>query len=332
MLQGGFTFVAERKISVNGTALPLVEEMIRKADTLGVRVTRTGNGATVIDAGVDASGSFYAGKYVTEICLGGLGRATLSMSDYGAGLTLPSIFVETTYPAVATLGSQFAGWRIRDKDKKFFGMGSGPARALALEPKEIYEKISYEDKANQAVIVIETANAVNNDIVEVVADKCKVQYLSLHTVVAPTSSVVGSVQISGRVVETGIHKLSEVGFDPKKIRYACGVAPVAPVHPNLAKAMGRTNDAILAAGKVYLTVEADEKDNLSEIVERVPSSSSKDYGKPFHQIFKAAGYDFYKIDPELFAPAEITVNDLKTGKLFHAGKVDAELLKKSLET
>jgi methenyltetrahydromethanopterin cyclohydrolase len=322
----------ERKISVNGTALPLVEEMIKKTERLGIRVTKTGNEATIIDGGIETPGSLYAGKYVTEICLGGLGRATLSLSDYGGGLTLPSIFVETTYPAVATLGSQFAGWRIKDKDKKFFGMGSGPARALALEPKETYEKISYEDKSNQAVIVIETGNTVNNDIVEIVADKCRVQYSSLYAIVAPTSSIVGSVQVSGRVVETGIHKLSEVGFDPKKIKHACGVAPIAPVHPNSTKAMGRTNDVILAAGKVYLTVEADEKDNLSEIVERVPSSSSKDYGKPFHQIFKATGYDFYKIDPGLFAPAEITVNDLKTGKLFHAGKADTELLKKSLET
>nr|MDO8133759.1 methenyltetrahydromethanopterin cyclohydrolase [Candidatus Njordarchaeum guaymaensis] len=324
--------MAERKISVNGSAFPLVQEMIEKANTLGIRVTKTGNGATVIDAGIETTGSFYAGKYVTEVCLGGLGRANLSMTDYGGGLTLPSIFVETTYPAVATLGSQFAGWRIKDQEKKFFGMGSGPARALALEPKEIYEKISYEDKANQAVIVIETGNMVNNDIVEVVASKCEVQYPSLYAIVAPTSSIVGSVQISGRAVETGIHKLSEVGFDPRKIRHACGVAPIAPVHPSSAKAMGRTNDVILSAGRVYLTVEADEEDNLAETVNRVPSSSSKDYGKPFYQIFKAAGYDFYKIDPGLFAPAEISINDLKTGKLFHAGKVDAELLKKSFET
>nr|MDO8098268.1 methenyltetrahydromethanopterin cyclohydrolase [Candidatus Njordarchaeota archaeon] len=323
--------MAERKISVNGNAFPLVEEMIRKADILGVKVTKTGNGATVLDAGIGATGSFYAGKCVTEVCLGGLGRANLSMADYGGGLILPSIFVETVYPAVATLGSQFAGWRIKDKEKKFFGMGSGPARALALEPKELYEKIAYEDKASQAVIVIETENTVNNDIVEIVASKCEVRYPSLYAIVAPTSSIVGSVQISGRVVETGIHKLSEVGLDPKKIRHACGVAPVAPVHPSSVKAMGRTNDVILAAGRVYVTVEADEDDNLSEIVTRVPSSSSKDYGKPFHQIFKAAGFDFYKIDPGLFAPAEINISNLKTGKLFHAGKVDADLLKKSFE-
>ncbi|WXG45904.1 MAG: methenyltetrahydromethanopterin cyclohydrolase [Candidatus Atabeyarchaeum deiterrae] len=323
--------MAQRDISVNFSALPLVEQMIERAPKLEVMISKTGNGATVIDAGIDANGSYYAGKYLTEVCLGGLGKAHLSITDYGEDLTLPSIFVETAYPAIATLGSQFAGWRIKDKDKKFFGMGSGPARALSLEPKELYEKISYVDKADKAVIVIETDNMVNDGIVEVVASKCRVSYSSLYVIVAPTSSVVGSVQVSGRVVETGIHKLSEVGFDPKKIRHACGVAPIAPIHPNSAKAMGRTNDAILGAGRVHLTVEADENDNLAEIVAKVPSSSSKDYGKPFHQIFKTAGYDFYKIDPGLFAPAEMTINDIKTGKSFRAGKVDVELLKKSFE-
>jgi methenyltetrahydromethanopterin cyclohydrolase len=325
-------FMAQSEISVNRGAMRLVEEMIEIPNSLGIKVTQTGNGATVIDAGIEATGSYGAGKYVTEVCLGGLGRANILLTDYGENLTLPSIFVETSHPAIATLGSQFAGWRIKDKDKKFFGMGSGPARALSLEPKELYEKISYEDKASEAVIVIETENPINDDIVEVISTKCVVQYSSLCVVAAPTNSLVGSVQISGRVVETGVHKLSEVGFDPKKIKHASGDAPIAPIHPNPAKAMGRTNDVILAAGRVFLTVESNEDDNLPELISKVPSSSSKDYGKPFQQIFKAAGNDFYKIDPGLFAPAEITINDVKTGKLYHAGKVDTELLRKSFES
>jgi len=54
------------------------------------------------------------------------------------------------------------------------------------------------------------------------------------------------------------------------------------------------------------------------------------YGKPFFQIFKEAGYDFYKIDPGIFSPAQITVNNLRDGKVYTAGKVDVPLLKKSL--
>lgn len=244
--------MAQTEISVNRGAMRLVEEMIEKPNSLGIKVAKTGNGATVIDAGIDSPGSIGAGKYVTEVCLGGLGRASTSMTDYGGDLILPSVFVETAYPAIATLGSQFAGWRIKDKEKKFFGMGSGPARALSLEPKELYEKISYEDKASEAVIVIETENSINNDIIEVISTKCGVQYASLYVIVAPTNSVVGSVQISGRVVETGIHKLSELGFDTKKIRYACGVAPVAPIHPKFCESNGEDKRRYISRGKSVL--------------------------------------------------------------------------------
>ena len=45
------------------------------------------------------------------------------------------------------------------------------------------------------------------------------------------------------------------------------------------------------------------KQNYKELVNKAPSINSKDYGKPFLDIFLNAGKDFYKIDPGLFAPA-----------------------------
>ena len=41
------------------------------------------------------------------------------------------------------------------------------------------------------------------------------------------------------------------------------------------------------------------------------------------------GFDFYQIDKGMFAPAEVVINDLTTGKLYKEGFVNAELLKKS---
>jgi len=58
--------------------------------------------------------------------------------------------------------------------------------------------------------------------------------------------------------------------------------------------------------------------------------SSKSYGKPFIEIFRDADYDFYKIDPFLFAPAVIIVNNLRTGNSFKVGRTNIELLKKSM--
>lgn len=98
----------------------------------------------------------------------------------------------------------------------------------------------------------------------------------------------------------------------------------------ICKAMARTNDAILYAGLVYYTVEYKNKKELKEIVEKAPSKTSKDYGKPFIEIFKEADYNFYKIDPNLFAPAIIIVNNIQTGKIFRAGEINAEILTKSL--
>ena len=49
------------------------------------------------------------------------------------------------------------------------------------------------------------------------------------------------------------------------------------------------------------------------------------------KIFKEANYDFYKIDPGLFAPAVFVVNNSKTGKTFRVGKIDVDIFKKSIK-
>ena len=46
-------------------------------------------------------------------------------------------------------------------------------------------------------------------------------------------------------------------------------------------------------------------------------------------IFKKYEYDFFKIDPNLFSPAQAFVINLKTGKTFQSGSIDEELMKKS---
>jgi len=87
---------------------------------------------------------------------------------------------------------------------------------------------------------------------------------------------------------------------------------------------------ILHGGITYYAVEIENEEELKRIVESAPSKASKDYGKPFMEIFKEANYDFYKIDPNLFAPAVVIVNNVKTGKLFKTGEINVEILTKSL--
>ncbi|PVX23096.1 MAG: methenyltetrahydromethanopterin cyclohydrolase [Candidatus Bathyarchaeum sp.] len=315
------------KLSVNRIAYSLVKQLCDCADEFGVVVKKTPSGATLIDAGIEARGGFAAGQLITQICLGGLAKTQITYKRY-SDLELPSIFVYTDYPVISSLGSQFAGWQI--KDGKYTAMGSGPARALSLKPKEMYEKIGYTDSSDVGVLVLETSQEPPEVAVAKISEECNVAPEKLFLVLVPTSSVAGSVQISGRIVETGLHKLTEQGLDPKLVTHACGIAPIAPVHPKLAQAMGRTNDAIIYAGTAYYTVNADD-DELKALLEKAPASASKGYGKPFMEIFKEAGYDFYKIDPGLFAPAVFVINNVKTGKTFRAGKIDVEVFKKSIK-
>jgi methenyltetrahydromethanopterin cyclohydrolase len=314
-------------LSVNRRALQLIEKAIERKEELRIEVTAGPLGCTIIDAGVRAIGGYEAGKVVTEICLGGYGSASITWMNY-VGLTLPSIFVRTDHPAIATLGSQFAGWAIKTAD--YIAMGSGPARALSKKPKEIYEQIEYEDRYDSAVIILEADSLPTEEAVKVIAEKCGISPKNLYVVVAPTSSVVGSTQISGRIVEMGIHKLSKVGLDPKLIQYGCGYAPIAPVHPKAVNAMGRTNDALYYGGVTFYTVTYESDDQLRSIVSKSPSCASKSYGKPFHEIFKEAEFDFYKIDPEIFAPAVVSVSNIKTGATFRSGEINVEVLRRTL--
>jgi len=306
----------------------LLEKLIDRSALYKVKVETTSHGTTIVDAGIEAEGGFQAGRLITEICLGGLGKTRLSCRKYD-DLYLQSIFVRTNHPAVAVLGSQFAGWRLSHEG--YSAMGSGPARALALKPKELYEEIRYKDESDKAVVVLETEKSPPLRLIDRIAEDCSIQAEKLAVILTPTTSSAGSTQIAGRIVETGLHKLRRLGLDPKKVQSAWGYAPIAPVHPKFAKAMGRTNDAILYGGTSSYTIDYGDEEKLKEIVERAPSSASSAYGKTFYDIFKDAGYDFYKIDPDLFAPATIVINNLRTGKRFKNGKINVRMLKKSFD-
>jgi methenyltetrahydromethanopterin cyclohydrolase len=318
------------KISINKEALKIVKEIMNNKETLQVEVTELSNKATVIDMGVNVLGGYEAGLKMGEVCLGGLAKITWDSVKCGDYL-LPALTVTTDHPAVACMGSQFAGWRIKPKDMDFFAMASGPCRAKSLKEKELYEELEYKDDADVSIAVLETRQLPNAEVMGWFAEKSGVNPENAYALVAPTASMAGGVQIAARIVETGIHKLHELKFDPKKIIYGYGTTPLAPIAKSDLKAMGMTNDAIIATGSVTLNVKSEEADNLEELIKKVPSSTSSDYGKPFFQIFKDAGKDFYKIDPLLFAPAVMIINDISTGKNYQAGKMDFDLLKKSFE-
>jgi len=316
-------------VSVNLEAKKIVDRMIERADDLKIRVDKLENGSTVIDCGVNVDGSIKAGELYTGVCLGGLADVGISIpGDLSERFALPSVKIKTDFPAVSTLGAQKAGWSVSVGD--FFALGSGPARALSLKPAETYEEIGYRDDADIAILTLEADKLPGEDVTDMIAEECDVAAENVYVLVAPTSSLVGSIQISGRVVENGTYKMLEaLHFDVNKVKYAAGIAPIAPVDPDSLKAMGKTNDAVLFGGRTYYYIESEEGDDIKSLAENLPSSASEGYGKPFYDIFREADYDFYKIDKGMFAPAEVVINDLRTGEVFRAGFVNEELLMKS---
>jgi len=313
-------------ISVNEYGLDVFEEMMDSSEELQVGIEELDNGTTIIDAGVKEVGGFEAGLYVARICMADLADIKFSSFDLGK-FVAPAVELTTDHPVVACMASQYAGWRIKVKD--FFGMGSGPARALSLKPRELYDKILYADDSDEAVLVLESAKIPDEEVTSEIAKECRVEPEDVYIVVVPTASIAGSVQISARGIETGVHKLDSLGFDINCIEHAHGIIPISPVVGDDVKCMGSTNDCIIYCARTYYAVDYDDVEELKGYVKKVPSLNSKDYGKPFYVTFKEAGFDFFKVDAGMFAPAEITVNEIKSGKTFTSGKINAEVLLES---
>jgi len=129
-------------------------------------------------------------------------------------------------------------------------------------------------------------------------------------------------------VETACHKLHELGFHLSRLVSGYGVAPLPPVASEDLDGIGRTNDAVLYGARVTLWVRGDDA-SLEAIGERVPSSASRDYGEPFATIFARYDHDFYAIDPHLFSPAWVSLNNLETGSCFEFGELRPDVLEAS---
>ncbi len=318
-------------ISLNERALGVVRRLTDDAEALGVQVTMLANGAQVVDAGAKAPGSLEAGRLFAEACLAGLGDVRLRELQLG-DLVLPGVEVAVGHPALACMASQYAGWAVdvpADGDEKaYFAMGSGPARAL-YRGEPLFAELGYEDPGGVAVLLLETRRPPTERVAEWVAGKCGVDVDRVCLVVAPSASLAGSVQIAARIVETGLHKMHEVGFDIGCVRSGFGTCPLAPVAADDMAAIGRTNDAVLYGGRAWYHVEAGDAD-LEGVIERLPSSASRDYGEPFGVLFERYGGDFYQIDPMLFSPAEIALTGTLSGRTFRAGAVDAAMVARTL--
>jgi len=316
---------ASPTLSVNARAAQLVERIKEASAELKIAVARGELGETLIDAGSRSPGSIAAGLQLAEICMGGLGTVTLA--DSASTPRWPwTLVVRSSNPVTACLACQYAGWRLSDGEGKdaFFALGSGPARALA-RGEALFKELDYRDSASTATLVIESGRPPPSALVARIARDCRLDPERLTIIYAATQSLAGGVQVVARVLEVALHKAHELKFPLERLVEGLGAAPLSPPHPDLVTAMGRTNDAIIYAGRVHLFVTGPASD-ARELAQALPSEGSRDYGRPFAEIFKRFKGDFYAIDPMLFSPAEVIVTAIDSGESFHRGHVDLKLL------
>jgi methenyltetrahydromethanopterin cyclohydrolase len=310
--------------SLNERAIRLADALTADAAHLRIDESRTA-GARILDCGVSAPGGLNAGLGLARICLAGLADVTIASGD--STLVWPTVCVATDHPVLACMASQYAGWQVAVG--KFFAMGSGPMRA-AYGKEELFDKIPGREQPSATVGVLESRKLPGEDVVNFLAEKLALPASAITLLVAPASSVAGTVQVVARSLETALHKLFELKFDLTRVVSGFGSAPLPPTAVDEIKAIGRTNDAILYGGRAIVWVRCDDE-QIAAIGPKVPSSGSPDHGAPFAEIFERYGRDFYKVDPMLFSPAQITFNNLQTGRSHTFGRTEPDVLRRSFE-
>ncbi len=311
---------------LNERAAELCRQAMVSADHLRIMAHTLPCGATVIDCGVAVAGGMAAGRVMAEICLAGLGEVRLVYDSSGPSVG-PAVTVATDHPVAACMASQYAGWQISHDE--FFAMGSGPKRAAAGK-EDIFDVIGGREEVETAVGVLESAKLPPDSVCRKIAADCRVAPDKLILLVAPTASIAGTFQVVARTVETALHKMHELGFDIHQVQAGYGIAPLPPVAADDLAAIGRTNDAVLYGGRVTLWINSDDE-QLQSLGPKVPSNSSRDHGRRFAEIFAAYDHDFYKIDPHLFSPAEVTLINLSSGRTFRYGRVEPDVLLESFK-
>lgn len=108
-----------------------------------------------------------------------------------------------------------------------------------------------------------------------------------------------------------------------------GSAPISPIYPEMWKRPGITpDDMVLYGSKVLFFVKPSKNDDLAVLAKELVTENSPFFGKSFYEIFKEADFRFEKIDRTRYTCACVTVYDLLSGKIYFAGRMYLDIIKK----
>ena len=312
-----------KKISLAKEAKPYLDELVKNAEKYNVLIKEV-NEATIIDCGIETTGSLAAGMLFTKISMSGLAEVNLEFLNFNK-LPLLAMRVETSHPVLTVLGSQAASWNI-SKDG-FFGMVCGPGRALAQKPSKSFKLLEYEDNAEHAILCIESDKYPTEKVIDYIAEKCGVKKSNITILMIKTSCLVEYMQMAARTVELGIFRLVEqLEYPKERILHAIGTGIIAPLSDEDEISNDRVNNGLIYGTKLYLIIRSEKEDDIDSIINQLPSKASKNFGKKFIEVFNEADQDFSKFDLSLLAPTEVIINDTRTGKLYHEGQLNIEMI------
>ncbi|MEL7608922.1 MAG: methenyltetrahydromethanopterin cyclohydrolase [Bacillota bacterium] len=304
----------------------LYEDLAGGPERYRVARARLACGAQVLDAGVETAGSFETGAKVSELCQGGLARASIGVAECG-GTPFPAIAVESFAPALSTFKLQSA-----------FGfegvMLSGPIKLHLEENPFIDRDIPLQDAKNTLSAVVQADELPDCAWARRLAERVKCNAEDLRLVVAPQESVAGSTQISGRMNENILLTMEKsLGYPAAAVEQIVGRSPICPVNSG-AKGKKRLlpDDFLHYAGCAYLTMRAEPGWDVKKLAYDLTFESLDIYGALFIDLLEAAGGDFFKI-PNIGGInklAVVTVNDLNSRRVYAAGRANYDLLLSNL--
>lgn len=315
-------------VELNQQAMALLNAARGSFAAWSIRTQQVG-GAEVIDfRGADCPHE--AGVLLAQVSGGGQLEVEVVPASNDANWQF-DVVVRTNRPGPTCLGAQYAGWPL--SCGKYFAMVSGPIRgARGREP--IFAHFSLDTDAwrehddVKRVAVLESDHLPDEATVQQMAVESFCRPEQLVLCVAGTASPAGTLQVVARSLETSLHQCEVLGGKIGEILSGTGRAPLPPIPKKSLTAIGWTNDAIIYHGQATWHVNGDWE-TWQQLGSQVPSENSPSFGQPFLTLFKAANYDFYKLDPRLFAPAVIEIHHAATQQQLSFGSLHSQLLHKS---
>lgn len=311
--------------SLNEAALEIISPILDDPTRYGALITKSSAGATIVDMGIEADGSWLGAKMYVEAAHGGMAELSYGRMQI-KDLELPAANVMIDNPMLSVIGCEAGAWGLGEGE--YAPVASGPVRAKANVDRWA-QRVEYEDPSDYVLMQMQTRRMPDDETLEFVAESCGIPMANLTVMVAPSASLVGSVQVCSRSFEQCIISLARSSsFDISTIVYGYGSAPVAPVIKDEVLAMGRINDALVYGGSGGMWLRHPDDEEVRRTAEGLPFSvqAGDDYGKGYAEIYTAYGHSLFDIPARLDSPAKIMMTNMLTGSVFTAGAIDEDVI------